>query len=104
MGTLLLETSMLDEITIVAEEPPEPAWLDEWTQHHLRLAMRAVRASTSAESLAIFERLLAGESVADVAKATGSTTDAVYKAKQRVAERLRVEIEGQLRDEDPSAR
>jgi RNA polymerase sigma-70 factor (ECF subfamily) len=100
---LLLETSMLDEIARATEEPPEPAWLDEWTQHHLGLAMRAVRASTRPESLAIFERLLAGESVADVAAATGSTPEAIYKAKQRVAERLRLEIEAQLRDEDPSA-
>jgi hypothetical protein len=65
--------------------------------------MQSVRASTRPESLAIFERLLAGETVADVAKATGSTTEAVYKAKQRVAERLKHEIEGQLRDEEPSA-
>jgi len=102
-GDLLLETSVLEEIATVENEPLEPAWLDEWTQHHLGLAMKAVRAKTSPEILAVFERLLAGESVADVAHATGSTTDAVYKAKQRVAERLRHEIEGQLRDEDPSA-
>jgi len=65
--------------------------------------MRAVREKTSPEVLTVFERLLAGESVADVARTTGSTTDAVYKIKQRVAERLRQEIEGQLRDEDPFA-
>lgn len=102
-GDLSLETSMLEEVTTVGEGPLEPAWLDEWTQHHLGLAMRALRATTRPESLAIFERLLAGETVADVAKATGSTTEAVHKAKQRVAERLKLEIEAQLRDEDPSA-
>jgi RNA polymerase sigma-70 factor (ECF subfamily) len=100
---LLLETSVLAEITTVEEGPLEPAWLDEWTQHHLGLAMQAVRAKTSPESLALFQRLLAGETVAEVARATGSSIDAVYKAKQRVAERLRHEIEGQLRDEDPDA-
>jgi len=102
-GDVLLDTSVLDEMTIVGEEPLEPAWLDEWTQHHLRVAMHAVRASTRPGSLAIFERLLAGESVTGVAEATNSSLEAVYKAKQRVAERLRVEIEGQLRDEDASA-
>lgn len=96
----LLETSVLDEITTVSDEPLEPAWLDEWTQHHLGLAMRAVRASTQPETLAIFERLLAGESVADVARATGSTTEAVHKVKQRVGERLRLEVERQIRDEE----
>jgi RNA polymerase sigma-70 factor (ECF subfamily) len=99
---LLLETSVLEEITTVVEKPLEPDWLDEWTQHHLGLAMRAVRATTRPETLAIFARLLAGETVADVATATGSTVDAVHKVKQRVAERLKLEIEGQLRDEDPS--
>ena len=102
-GTRLLETEVLEQITQVVEQPLEPVWLEEWRQHHLALALREVRKTTTSESLATFERLLAGESVSDVARSTGSTTEAVHKVKQRVLERLKEQIELQLHDEDPSA-
>lgn len=102
-GPLLLESSMLDSLAQASTEEPEADWLDEWTQHHLGMALRTLRGSTSPASLAVFERLLAGDTVAEVARSTGSTIEAVYKVKQRVAERLKQEIEQQLRDEDPSA-
>ena len=96
----LLETGVLETLTAAAEGEADPAFEDEWTRHHFRLAMQAVRARTKPNSLAVFERLLAGESVADLAGATGMTAEAVHKIKQRVGERLREEVERQVRDEE----
>jgi len=82
----------------------EPGWEDEWMSHHLRVALRKVRAQATPETMAIFERLLAGESVEDVARTTDHTPDSIYKVKQRIGERLHAEVEQQLLDEDlPSA-
>lgn len=96
----LLETSVLESLAVCGEEPVEPDWHDEWTQHHFRLAMRAVQAEFKPASLAVFERLLAGESVAAAAQACDTTPEAVHKIKQRVAERLKETIAAQVRDEE----
>jgi RNA polymerase sigma-70 factor (ECF subfamily) len=96
----LLETSVLESLAVCDGEVVEPTWNDEWTQHHFRLAMRCVEAEFKPASLAIFERLLAGESVAEVARACATTPEAVHKVKQRVGERLKAVIEGQVRDEE----
>jgi RNA polymerase sigma factor (sigma-70 family) len=96
----LLETSVMDALCAVGEEARDEVWEREWMQHHLRLAMRAVRSECKPESLALFERLLSGESVADAAASTGATTEAVYKVQQRIRERLRERIAQQVRDEE----
>jgi len=98
----LLENEVLDSLKSAPEGSPDPAFEDEWTQHHFRLALRSVRTRSQPASLEVFERLLAGETVADVARATGMTEEAVHKVKQRVGERLRQEIERQVRDEELS--
>lgn len=98
----VLEVSVLDALADPGADPLEPAWLDEWRKHHLRLAMRAVRAAFKPESLAVFEKLLAGTSVADAAQAFDTTPEAVQKIKQRIGLRLREEIEKQVQDEEPS--
>ena len=100
-GMALVDTSVLDLLTSSDEQSLAPEWEEEWAQHHMRLAMAKVRAQTTPESMAVFEQLLAGGSVEEVAAATGSTTAAVYKVRQRIQERLRSEIELQVRDEDP---
>lgn len=96
----LLETSVLESLAVGREEAVEPDWHDEWTQHHFRLAMRCVQAEFKPESLAVFERLLSGESVDAIARACTTTPEAVHKIKQRVGERLKVVIEAQVRDEE----
>lgn len=96
----LVDNDALDALARPALGPVDPDFEDEWTQHHFRLAMRAIRARTTRESLEVFERLLAGESVARVAAGRGMTEEAVHKVKQRVGERLRQEIARQVRDED----
>ena len=77
----------------------ERAFEDEWTQHHFRLAMTAIRETHSAESLAIFERLIAGESVTMTAARFATTEQAVHKVKQRLRDRLRELIQQQIADE-----
>jgi RNA polymerase sigma-70 factor (ECF subfamily) len=83
-----------------AGETDDDAWEAEWTRHHLRTAMARIRGRHDAKSLEIFDRLLAGESPADVAAATGMTAAAVHKIKQRVRDRLREQVAAQLREED----
>ena len=96
----LLDSSVLDALTTSLDGEVDPAFEDEWTQHHFRLAMSAVRARSRPASLAVFERLLAGESVSTVALDLHMTEEAVHKIKQRIGERLRQEIEKQVRDEE----
>lgn len=96
----LLDAGVLESLTSVTNEAPDAAFEEEWTQHHFRLAMRSVRARSKPASLEVFERLLSGQSVADVARALELTDDAVHKIKQRIGERLRQEIERQVRDEE----
>jgi RNA polymerase sigma-70 factor (ECF subfamily) len=86
------------------ERPDEP-WEEEWTHHHLRLAMRRIRATHDPRSIAVFERLLAGDTVYQVAAAFTMSTDAVHKVRQRVRARLKELVAEQIRDEDePDAR
>jgi RNA polymerase sigma-70 factor (ECF subfamily) len=96
----LLDTSVLEVLLAPTAAPPDEPWEREWMLHHYRLAMHAVRAEHAPASLAIFDRLLAGEAVADVAAACGTTPEAVYKVRHRIRERLRERIEQQVRDED----
>lgn len=96
----LLDTDVLAEVAGSTDERLEPAWEEEWMQHHMRLALRKLRIQAAPDSVAVFERLMAGESVDAVAAATGSTPAAVHKIKQRIAERLRSEIALQIQDEE----
>ena len=84
----------------VAVPLPDATWEEEWIDHHLRLAMRIVRKSCDSQSLSIFERLLAGGNVEDVAREFGVSAAAVHKVKQRIRDRLKTLIETQIRDEN----
>lgn len=84
-----------------AEDPAaELAWEREWRDHHLRMAMATVRKSFDPQSVAIFDRLLAGEPIASVAVEFEATEQAVHKVKQRVRDRLKSLIEQQIREEE----
>jgi RNA polymerase sigma-70 factor (ECF subfamily) len=96
----LLDTAVLDTLITTGNEARDAAWEREWMQHHFRLALQAVRAECKPSSLAIFERLIAGKTVAEVAATCGTTTEAVYKVKQRLRERLKERVEQQVRDEE----
>lgn len=88
-----------------AVEPAAPrdmdeVWEEEWTHHHLRMAMRRIRETFDPRSVSVFESLLSGEAVDAVARQTGMTRDAVHKVKQRVRDRLKDLIAEQISEED----
>lgn len=71
---------------------PDSDWEEEWTMHHLRLAMATLRGSFHQTSMAVFESLLSGGTPDKVASMHGTTIANVYKIKQRVRERLTAEV------------
>ncbi len=83
-----------------ADSDADDLWESEWVDHHYRLALKSVRQSFDPKSVAIFELLLAGESVGSVADKYETTTQAVYKVKQRVRDRMAALIERQIHEED----
>jgi RNA polymerase sigma-70 factor (ECF subfamily) len=96
----VLEDAVLEVLATRHDDAVEAAWEEEWSHHHLRRALRALRRQVQPASLETFERLLRGESVEQVAEALGMTVDAVLKVRHRIGERLRVEVERQIREED----
>jgi RNA polymerase sigma-70 factor (ECF subfamily) len=89
------------ELAAVETEPMDgdPRWECEWQHHHLRLAMQHIRTTTSPLSLEVFERLLAGESVDEVARVFGMNVAAVHKVKQRMRDRLKERVAAQICEE-----
>jgi RNA polymerase sigma-70 factor (ECF subfamily) len=81
-------------------EDTDAEWEEEWRYHHLRLAMAQLEDHVDPRNLEIFQRLLRGESTADVAERFAMTRQAVHKVKQRFRDRLRILIAEQIRDED----
>ena len=84
---------------LAAPDAPDESWNEEWKLHHYRRAMERIRASSSPKTMEIFDGLLAGRTVEELAAAHGATPDVVYKIKQRVRDRLRERIDEQLREE-----
>lgn len=72
---------------------------DEWMAHHLRTAFDHLRKTQPPNSVAVFERLLAGDSVAAVAEAFAMSPEAVHKVKQRMRERMRERVREQVDQE-----
>lgn len=88
-----------------ADDQPDEHWEQEWVAHHLRRAMQTIRRTGEPSRAQIFDRLLAGASVAQVAREREMTTDAVHKVKQRVRVQLSTLIAAQIDDEeDPDGR
>lgn len=71
----------------------------EWIDHHYRRAMEELRRTHPAESVAIFERLLRGEPVEQVAESFATTPAAIYKRRERIRERLKEILDVQLAEE-----
>jgi RNA polymerase sigma factor (sigma-70 family) len=81
-------------------EPTDPTWEQEWLDHHLRVALAAVRENSDARSVAIFERLLNGASAEQAGTEFGLSAEAVHKVKQRIRDRVQARIAAQIREED----
>ncbi len=97
----------LEEWTRALENPSDdgpPAvdeeWESEWRRHHLRKAFAVIRDDYSDRSVRMFQRLLRGDRVDEVARDFETTAAAVYKLQQRLKARLRRQIEKQVEDED----
>lgn len=81
-------------------ETTDRQWEEEWTDHHYRRAIAGVRTTFDARSVAVFERLLAGDAPEVVAVSFQMNVMAVHKVKQRVKDRLREIVETQIAEED----
>ena len=66
--------------------------------------MQTLRDTFEPRSLEIFERLLAGDPVSQVAADLGMSTDAVHKVKQRVRNRLKELVAAQNAEDDRDGR
>lgn len=78
----------------------QKAFEDEWIDHHFRMAFTEIRRVFSPDSVAIFERLLAGTSIESTAAAFATTTQAVHKVKQRIRDRMQELVSAQIAEED----
>lgn len=74
-------------------------WDEEWRRHHLRAALEQARRECDGRTLQIFDRLLEGARAAEVAAEFEVSVDVVYKAKQRVRDRVRAHVAERLRAE-----
>lgn len=72
---------------------------DEWMAHHLRAALDHLRRTQPPNSVAVFERLLAGDAVAAVAAAFDMSAEAIHKVKQRMRDRMRERVREQVEQE-----
>lgn len=83
-----------------ADDEADELWEREWENHHFRLAMETIRATFDERSVAVFDRLVAGDSVEATAGAFDLSTQAVHKIKQRIRDRMRELIARQIAEED----
>ena len=81
------------------DDPPDERWEQEWVAYHLRRAMQTIRQTIDPARVEIFDRLLAGASVTQVAREYEMTTDAIHKIKQRTRDQLKQIIATQIDDE-----
>jgi RNA polymerase sigma-70 factor (ECF subfamily) len=87
-------TEPLNRVVDPAADPLERLWNDEWDQYVLRTALEQVKAQVSVKQFQLFElHVRQGLSIAETARAVGTTKAAVYMAKSRVGRVLKREIE-----------
>lgn len=75
-------------------------WEEEWISHHYRLAMRTIQETFEQRSVEIFDRSVAGETVAQLSAAFGMSEQAVHKVRQRIKARMEELIAAQIAQED----
>jgi RNA polymerase sigma-70 factor (ECF subfamily) len=97
--------ALLDIDAAIASADGEPEgidkqWEEEWVRLHYRMAMEKVRATHDPQSVAIFDRLLLGDSIATLATEFNTTAQAVQKVKQRIRDRLKELIAEQVKAEE----
>ncbi len=85
---------------IESDEDGDAVFEREWRAHHMRRAMRRVRQTFEPRSLIVFDLLLRGMPVSQVAAEVGVSEPAVYKIKERLHKRLREIIAEQVATEE----
>lgn len=85
-----------------ADTEPNAEWEEEWLRHHHRRALQEIRRTHQAQTVEVFDSLLAGQTVEAAAARFGLTPDAVYKIKQRLTRQAKELVEAQIRAEDES--
>ena len=95
-----LDSGVLASVESDRDGDTDELWEQEWVRHHYRLAMETIRNTHEPQSVQIFDRLLAGDPVEQVATAFATSTQAVHKVKQRIRNRLKELIDSQVREED----
>lgn len=96
----LLYTDDDDLLDTTTQPEGDSTWEREWMHHHYRRAMTHVRETFEPKSVEVFEHLLAGRRVDEIAAAFGLSTQAVHKIKQRIRDRLRERIARQIHEEE----
>ncbi len=98
--SVALDSGVLATVAGGSDGEVDELWEQEWMRHHYRLAMQHVRTTFEARSIDIFDRLLTGDPVKTVAVDYDLTEQAVHKIKQRIRNRLKELIAGQIEEED----
>ncbi len=78
----------------------DESWETEWVDHHYRIAMKTIEETFEEKSVAIFRKLLGGDSAEQVAADFNMTSAAVNQAKHRIRSRMKELIARQVREED----
>lgn len=95
-----LNSTLLAVRPAEGDEEPDEVWEREWVNHHYRLAMQTIRRTFEARSIEMFDRLMGGKPVEEVAAEFETTPQAVHKVKQRIRDRMMELINQQIREED----
>ncbi len=95
-----LDTQELAGVLADDSGETDALWEREWMDHHYRLAMKTIRDTFEPRSVEVFDRLLDGQPVDDVARLYETTTQAVHKVKQRIRNRMMELVREQIREED----
>jgi RNA polymerase sigma-70 factor (ECF subfamily) len=95
-----LDTDVLSDLAEPPDRERKLLWEREWMLHHYRVALEHIRAGFDRRSVDIFEGLLVGRSVAELADSYDLSENAVHKVKQRIRLRLKEAIAKQLYDEE----
>ena len=84
-----------------SDEAFEFIWETEWRRHHVRTALRHVRAEFSSRDQEAFQRcVVRGEAPGIVADDLSMSVDHVYQVKSRIMKRLSQRIAEQIEEED----
>ena len=97
---LQINEGALESHALNVRDSEDTLWDKHWCEHHLRRAFEALRRSHSPKSIEVFDCLLAGGSVSEVANQFELTVAAVKKIKQRVRDRLREIVALQIAEEE----